>query len=203
MGNIGIIGRARTGKDTAGQWLIDNRGYRRVAFADPLKEAALNLDPLIEQIDMAFLGVDERPDVRLSDLVGSYGWEESKEVPEVRRLLQELGASIRAIDEVFWLRTALKNVTAANENGTPCVITDVRYPNEAVALKRAGFHLVYIDRPDVPHLDHESEGALTAEDADHVIPNTTDVPTFLLLVESVADRITDIESRRHYGRSYT
>ncbi|CAO0836096.1 Adenylate kinase OS=Streptomyces microflavus OX=1919 GN=Smic_81130 PE=4 SV=1 [Streptomyces microflavus] len=57
MGNVGIIGRARVGKDAAGQWLVDNRGYRRIGFADPLKEAALKLDPLIEQIDMVYLAV--------------------------------------------------------------------------------------------------------------------------------------------------
>ncbi|MFJ6237947.1 hypothetical protein ACIQH0_28155 [Streptomyces griseus] len=202
MGNIGIIGRARVGKDTAGQWLVDNRGYRRIGFADPLKEAALKLNPLIEQIDMAFLGVDEHPDVRLSELVRKYGWEEAKEVPEVRRILQELGAAVRAIDEDFWLRAAMKRVQEANEAGVPAVITDVRYPNEAASLRRAGFHLVYIERPDVEQLVHESEGALGPEDADFVITNTNDVPYLHWLVENLADRVATIESRRHYARSH-
>ncbi|WP_069752952.1 hypothetical protein [Streptomyces sp. EN16] len=202
MGNIGIIGRARVGKDTAGQWLVDNRGYRRIGFADPLKEAALKVDPLIEQIDMAFLGVDEHPDVRLSELVRKYGWEEAKEAPEVRRFLQELGAAVRAIDEDFWLRAAMKRVQEANESGVPAVITDVRYPNEAASLKRAGFHLVYIERPDVEQLVHESEGALGPEDAGWTIHNDDDLESFLVDVEGFAYHVERTESRRHYARSH-
>lgn len=208
--NIGIIGRARVGKDTAGQWLVDNRGYRRVGFADPLKEAALRLDPIVgtrtvESWDIVYGEWEDHSyseDVRLSPLVAEMGWERAKdEYPEVRRILQELGAAIRAIDPEFWLRTAMAKVQAANEDGVPCVITDVRYPNEAASLKRAGFHLVHIDRPGVPQLNHESEGALTPEDADFIIRNMSDLTTFVGKVEVVVDRITAIESRRHYARS--
>lgn len=202
MGNIGIIGRARVGKDTAGAWLVDNRGYRRIGFADALKEAALKVNPLIEQLDMAFLGVDEKPDVRLSDLVGPYGWEASKEVPEVRRFLQELGVAIRAIDPEFWLRTALKKVTEANAAGVPCVITDVRYPNEADSLRRAGFHLLHIERPGVPQLNHESEGALTSADAEYALINDGTRELFLQKLEIAVAHIYTDESRRQYARSH-
>ncbi|WP_326812106.1 hypothetical protein [Streptomyces scopuliridis] len=196
MGNIGIIGRARVGKDTAGQWLVDNRGYRRVSFADPLKETALKLDPIVSS------GISG--DLRLSHVMGAgHGWEGAKDrFPEARRILQQLGASIRAIDPEFWLRTALAKVTAANEAGVPAVITDVRYPNEAESLRRAGFHLVYIDRPGVPHLDHESEGALTEDDADYmIINNGIRRSDFYADVERFHLRVEQYESRRHYARS--
>lgn len=200
MGNIGIIGRARVGKDTAGQWLVDNRGYRRIGFADPLKEAALKLDPIVE--DLAGL-YDFFESTRLSTLVNTHGWELAKEIGDTRRILQELGASIRAIDEDFWLRAAMKRVQEANEAGVPAVITDVRYPNEAASLKRAGFHLVYIDRPDVEQLVHESEGALTSADATYYVRNKNgDLPGFLEDVKFVADNVASVESRRHYARAH-
>ncbi|MFJ5103186.1 hypothetical protein [Streptomyces sp. NPDC088554] len=200
MGNVGIIGRARVGKDTAGQWLVDNRGYRRVGFADPLKEAALKLDPIIQAEETR--GDWGDCDLRISEAVKLFGWEAAKDTyPEVRRILQELGASIRAIDEDFWLRAAMAKVRAANEYGFPAVITDVRYPNEADSLRRAGFHLIHIERPSVPHLDHQSEGALTGHDADFSIRNASDVDTFLGKVELVVERIYTIESRQHYARS--
>lgn len=199
MGNVGIIGRARVGKDTAGAWLVENRGYRRIAFADPLKEAALKLDPIVYPVTRTDgRGIDG---YRMSDVVRADGWESSKdEFPEVRRILQEFGASIRAIDPEFWLRAALKRVTEANEAGVPAVITDVRYPNEADSLKRAGFHLVYIDRPGVPHLDHESEGALTAEDADYKIVNFGSVESLYGELEAVMGAVYHFESRRHFAR---
>lgn len=201
MPNIGLIGRARSGKDTAGEWLVRERGYSRVAFADPLKAAALTLDPLIEQIDMAFLGVDEHPDVRLSELVREYGWEEAKEAPEVRRILQELGAAVRALDPDFWLRLALHRATdLAETTGRPTVITDVRYPNEVMALRRTGWHLIYIDRSDAPQLDHESE-RLTEAEADFVVRNNGSLADLRCQMESAWQRVNDAETRRERNRS--
>jgi hypothetical protein len=196
-GNIGIIGRARVGKDTVGKWLVDNRGYERVGFADLLKLAAWKIDP-ITRAD--FFG----PQRRWSDnITGEGSYERAKdEIPEVRRFLQAFGAAIRDIDEDFWLRAALKKVTAANEAGSPVVITDVRYPNEAESLRRAGFHLIYVSRPGVPHLDHESEGALTSADADYSLSNCGSLSGLYIELQAIVDDVYNIESRRQYGRSY-
>lgn len=197
MGNVGIIGRARVGKDTAGKWLVDNRGYRRVALADPLKAAALELDPIVVTDEDDY----DTPGDHLSTVVGYWNWEFAKDnFPEVRRILQELGRAVRTLDPDFWLRLALKATQEANEAGVPVVITDVRYPNEAESLRRAGFHLVYVDRPFVPHLDHESEGALTEDDADYVIHNDGDLDHFLQEVSHFYDKVERYESRRHYAR---
>ncbi|MEU0860621.1 hypothetical protein ABZ352_35440 [Streptomyces griseofuscus] len=189
--NIGIIGRARVGKDTAGEWFVNERGYRRVAFADPLKEAALRLDPIIWEDPCADVTA------RLAETVRRIGWERAKDAfPEVRRILQELGAAIRGLDEDFWLRQALKKTVEHNDAGVPVVITDVRYRNEAEALRRAGFHLVYIERPGVPELTHESEGALTDDDANSVIYNSGSIEAFLQDVEAVWNYVHALESAR-------
>ncbi|MEV7250222.1 hypothetical protein [Streptomyces cyaneofuscatus] len=198
MGNIGIIGRARVGKDTAGQWLVSNRGYRRIGFADPLKEAALKLDPIVYH---RWEG-DQHVAMRLARVVRNCGWEMAKEIGDTRRILQELGAAVRAIDEDFWLRAAMRRVQEANEAGVPAVITDVRYPNEAASLKRAGFHLVYIERPDVEQLVHESEGALGFDEADYYIHNGGSISGLLHQMETTMAAIYTRESRRHYARSH-
>lgn len=194
--NIGMIGRARTGKDTAGQWLVNERGYRRVAFADPLKEAALKLDPIIDSAQRDSDDPDYADDYRLSDGVREYGWEGAKEIPEVRRILQELGAAVRAIDEDFWLRAAMKKVVEANDAGVPVVITDVRYPNEAASLRRSGFHLVYIERPGVEEMAHESENALTAADAGYHIWNDGDLDGLRRSVDDLWEHVYAAESSR-------
>ncbi|MFB7919236.1 hypothetical protein [Streptomyces sp. NPDC056061] len=185
--NIGIIGRARVGKDTAGAWLVEHRGYQRVAFADPLKEAALKLDPIVVTDDDYY----DTPGDHLSTVVDYWDWEFAKDnFPEVRRILQELGAAVRAIDEDFWLRAALAKVAEANEAGKPAVITDVRYPNETESLRRAGFDLVYIHRPDAPRLDHESEGAIQAQEADHIVINDESVADLQREMWLIHDQIT-------------
>jgi len=195
MGNIGIIGRARVGKDTAGKWLVDQRGYRRVAFADALKLAAWKIDPIIR-----VSGFDVPR--RWSDsIAGERNYERAKdEVPEVRRFLQSFGATIRELDPDFWLRIALKRVQEANDAGVPVVVTDVRYPNEADSLKRAGFHLIHIARADVPQLDHESEGALGPEDAHFMVHNDNGIPELHEQLEVIWEDIAAIESARHLNR---
>lgn len=197
MGNVGIIGRARAGKDTAGKWLVDERGYRLVGFSDALRDVALRADPWI-----VHEGVDAHNDIkeRLSEVVAEIGWEAAKDIPEVRRFLQELGTSMRTVDADVWIRPVLAKTREANDAGVPVFVSGVRFPNEAASLRRAGFHLVYIERPGVPHMDHESEGALTADDADYRIVNAGSLEQLRFDVECIWDRIYAAESRRHYAR---
>lgn len=193
MGNIGIIGRARVGKDTAGKFFVDGHGYRRVGFADALKEAALALDPIINvDVDGDFW--------RLTENVRDFGWEAAKEDAEVRCLLQDLGAAMRAVDSEIWLRAALAKVQEANEQGVPVVITDVRYRNEAASLVRAGFHLIHINRPGVPQLDHQSERDLGPEDAHYLVQNDGDLAHLGEQLERIWDVIYAVESVRHFAR---
>ncbi|WP_369147052.1 hypothetical protein [Streptomyces sp. R44] len=192
--NIAIAGRARTGKDTIGRYLVESRGYRRVAFADALKEAALRIDP---PVWITNHGDDFE---RLSEVVGDWGWEKAKEGHEVRRFLQELGASMRAVDPEIWIRAALKKVDEANEAGVPCVITDVRYINELDTLRRLRWHTVHIDRPDVPQLVHESEGAINPDDVHYMIRNVGTLNDLHRQVDVILEEIDSIESARHYAR---
>lgn len=196
MPNIGIIGRARAGKDTAGKFFVDGHGYRRVAFADALKEAALRLDPIVDHIWQG----DQLLPFRLSRYVRRVGWENAKDFREIRRTLQELGASMRGVDEEVWLRAALAKVRDANDDGVPCVITDVRYRNEAASLVRAGFYLIHVNRPGVPQLDHESERDLGPEDARYLVQNDGDLAHLGEQLERIWDEIYTIESLKHANR---
>lgn len=160
--NIALIGRARSGKDTVADRLIATRQYTRVAFADPLKEMALGIDPIIAY------SVVGGP-VRLSHILDAgKGWEYAKDkYPEVRRILQQCGQTVREYDEDFWLRIAMRKVDGAEKLNMPVVVTDVRYPNEYDALVARGFLMVRLIRPlDVAGMltyrgvQHESETAL-------------------------------------------
>lgn len=163
--NIALIGRARSGKDSVASRLISQHQYTRVAFADPLKEMALRIDPFV---------IDALGHVRLSAIVHLYGWERAKdEYPEVRRLLQRMGQTVRDYDQDFWLRIALDKAANAAKWNLPVVVTDVRYPNEAEALTRAGFATVRVFRPGLPQPaePHESETALDDYRARVTMPN--------------------------------
>ncbi|KUN16522.1 hypothetical protein AQJ23_44830 [Streptomyces antibioticus] len=193
--NLGIIGRARSGKDTAGKFFVDGHGYRRLAFADALKEAALKVNPVVAAFMTVDSGGSNVGTSRLSSLITGQGWEAAKAYPEVRRFLQELGSAMRAVDPDIWIRPVLEKAIEANDAGVPVVVTDVRYENEVEALKRAGFRLLHINRPGIPQLDHESE-RLGPEAAHYLVQNDGDLPHLGEQLERIWDEIHAIESAR-------
>ncbi|MFJ8394381.1 hypothetical protein [Streptomyces sp. NPDC094144] len=166
MRDIGIMGRARSGKDSIGARLAARYGYQRFAFADPLKEMALEINPLVP----LYGGIH----TRLRTLIDGVGWEYAKDTyPEVRRVLQHTGQSVRKRDPDYWVSSLLMDLAEADG---PFVVTDVRYPNEARALARHGFRLVRVIRPALgdPSPDaHESETALEGFPAGVTILNNS------------------------------
>lgn len=152
---IGLTGRKRSGKDTFAERLVLHHGYKRFAFADNVRQAALDLDPIIVQAH-----TNGGIMLRLSHVVAGHGWEKAKEIPEVRRTLQRFGSeSIRRLDPTFWVRTVMDAVS--NHDG-PAVITDVRFPNELEAVHDADGWSVRITRTGLPDDGdlHISETAL-------------------------------------------
>lgn len=163
--NVALIGKARSGKDTAGARLVENWAFTRLAFADPLKRMALQINPYIP----TGYGVT----VRLESLVADVGWERAKtDYPEVRRILQHTGQTVRELDPDFWVRVLMDKVRAADGWNMPIVVTDCRYRNEAEALRAAGFVLVRIKRPGLETTDtHASENELNDFRADETLIN--------------------------------
>jgi hypothetical protein len=141
MRNIALSGKARSGKDTVAKYLCEEHGYTRLAFADPLKEMALSVDPLIP----AGRVLTSLIHVRLSALIADTGWDYAKaHYPEVRRTLQQMGQTVRERDSAFWIRTLVRSTVGVDG---PIVVTDMRYANEYSALSRAGFVPVRVSRP--------------------------------------------------------
>lgn len=189
---IGLSGKKRAGKDTAAATLISSFGFQRYAFADPLKKAALDLDPLIlfEQ-DEGYLmprgGTWEPAYERLGSVVNRLGWEQAKEIREVRRTLQNYGVAIRQLQPDFWIRTTLGRALATPR---PVVITDVRFPNEAAAIETAGGVVIRIERPGLESDDtHASETALDDYYFEHVLHNDGTVEDLAAKVEALFYRL--------------
>lgn len=163
---IGLAGYAGAGKDTVGKILVDYYNFKRIAFADKVKELALRIDPTICDNETFSDGVD----VPLSWVVDRDGWETAKRSPQVRELLQRIGAGVRdVLDPDAWIDAALCKYSPY---GLDTVITDVRYPNELDVIRENGGVVWWIDRPGVgPVNDHESENSVSPESADLVVNN--------------------------------
>lgn len=148
---IGLSGYARSGKDSVAKVLVEEYGYTRLAFADTLREALYALNPNIA----SDFGVGP-----LREVVDRVGWDKAKVVfPEVRELLQRLGteAGRDLIHPNVWVDATFTKM----QDGGKYVISDVRFPNEADAVKQWGGKVWRIMRPDTgPANDHPSETAL-------------------------------------------
>lgn len=121
---IGLTGYAQSGKDTVAKILVEKYGYTRVAFADKIRDFLYEMNPMVDNV--AF------EPIFLRDRVNRDGWEEAKKNPHIRRTLQNAGVAARKVfGEDFWVNEVFKSMDPADN----IVITDVRFTNEAEAIK--------------------------------------------------------------------
>lgn len=156
---IGIAGKAQAGKDTTAmmlQTLITNPnitwdmynsdiyyawGHFIVHYADLLKEVSQ------EMLNMPFDNFNSQEvKQQYLDWLGM----------TVREFLQKLGTAVRKeIDPDFWVKALFNTYHDGN-----IIIADVRFPNEAEAIKERGGILIRIERPGAGAGNHISETAL-------------------------------------------
>ena len=104
-----------------------------------------------------------------------------------RKLLQQIGAGMRIIDEYVWINYLIFSMDGEDR----VIIDDVRYPNELQALRERGFTIIKltVDKETqinrlmetypntyVQHIDrlnHESESYVDKMDVDYIIKSDT------------------------------
>lgn len=151
--NIYISANKRSGKTTIANFLEKEFGYKRMSFANPLKEVSAIL---IKQLTRTPLSIDEI--IKAFD-DGTFPKDEAVTIEDVtfwsgiRPILQGLGDGCReVISDDVWIE-ALLNKMPENQ---PVVIDDCRYPNEGRLLKEKGFMGIHISNPGTDG-DHPSE----------------------------------------------
>lgn len=183
---IGITGYAQSGKDTAAAFLIE-QGYKRLSFADILRQSLYNLNPIV---DHWCSGPEDGECIaenwRVQLLVDEYGWDYCKVTyPEIRQLLQRFGTDVgrELYGEGFWV----DRVTDQIKPGGKYVIPDVRFLNEALAVRRFGGLVFRVNRPGVGAVNtHISDTGIDSLVVDGVIPNGGTLEQFKALVLEAA-----------------
>lgn len=182
---IGLCGRAGVGKDEIANVLVEKLGASKVAFAGPLKELAAKFFPLdnvygpshlrndvvvvptLETADgfkqfvadvTALVGQNGYVGPWCADMFAEYEWNGGL---SVRYFLQQLGTNLaRNMNPNIWVEKGVVAVNAALANGAPfVVVTDVRFRNEALAIKAMGGVLCKVesDSIDTGNDNHASE----------------------------------------------
>jgi ABC-type dipeptide/oligopeptide/nickel transport system ATPase subunit len=170
---LGLSGKAGAGKDTLAELLVRTGKYRRLAFADALKrDVATMLYGNASPGSIARLNADKR------------------EKPEVRALLQSYGVAQRALNPDYWVDKLFAEADRrlhfnATHDVMGLVITDVRFRNEAAAVRARGGKVVRVARPGyyngltAEQQAHASETELDAYAFDYVVMNAG-VPEHML-----------------------
>lgn len=192
---IGLTGRIGAGKSAVADHLVAEYGYTKLSFAGPLKKMLRTLDPIVGSILMTEAGKLHKIErLRLSQVFEYCGSEtevkNSKWGPEYRRLMQVLGTDcIRAVDENFWVRAAVAQLTDPEGK---YVFDDVRFPNEADSLRRvldgrrilAHGTLWRVVRPGYEtDADHASEQHAETIPVDEILMNVSTMETLKTLVD--------------------
>jgi hypothetical protein len=167
---IGLTGYAQSGKDTVASILVEKYGYRRIAFADKIRDFLYGINPMVACSPTGYL----------QDLVNLVGWDNAKQEPQVRRLLQDLGISARELlDENIWITTALSKV----DKDERVVVTDVRFENEAMMIKLMGGQLWRVKRVGFgPVNEHVSESELDGYKVNQIFVNNGTLEDLEVLV---------------------
>lgn len=204
---IGLSGYAKSGKDTVAEMIkdIQKPDWKIKKFSGKLKTIASLLTGIPadkfedQEFKQSYLGAEWSYPVDIPNH-GAEEWDMS-----VREFLQRLGtdavrdglhtnAWVNALmadyleeDKVEKLGDYVSRVTPASK----WIITDVRFPNEAHAIKDRGGVIVRIDRPGIAPVNaHPSETALDNWDFDYKIANVSDLVSLRQTVEVVLNKIT-------------
>jgi len=159
---IGLHGYARSGKDTLATLIMQQHRFTRMAFADPLKAAASVLFGIHR--DVVF-GDDK------TVVLEPWGI-------TLREALQKLGteAMRNNFGEDFWIKRWRMEYDRTEGN---VVVTDVRFENEAAAIRAAGGRMVHLTRPGAGLKGdagrHPSEGGVTVMPGDLQIANDSTI----------------------------
>lgn len=184
---IGITGRKFNGKDTLGNFLIEKKGYKRIAFADALKDACKCIFGL----------TDEQLYGNLKEVEDPF-W---KTTP--RKILQFVGTDLFRenlmkimpwIDKNIWIEVVKKKILDEIEidPNVKIVVTDVRFDNEINLIKELHGLTLRVVRPDINNnLDlHQSEIEIDRLDVNYEILNNGTLEELYSKIENLLNNNT-------------
>jgi hypothetical protein len=207
---IGISGYSGSGKDTLGriiQYIMGGKGPDGLfsfsiekAIANPLEFDEVLEDSSeweikkfagkLKDIASHLTGIDiedfEDQEFKKTNL-GREWWttcDEGWQPMTVREFLQKLGTDAlrTGLHPNVWVNALM----ADYDEDSNWVITDTRFPNEAMAIKEKGGIIIRIDRPGFkPINDHPSEIALNGWNFDYKIANVSDLISLTFTVETI------------------
>ena len=172
---IGITGHARHGKDSTADIIVSHFGYRKHSLADVMKEACR---VIFGWTDKHLYGelkevIDPRYGISPRHALQTLGteWGQYK--------LSEYDSFKETTGRKLWVNSLLNRVHGDT------VISDVRFPHEAEAIRERGGFIIRVNRDYPVDLTHESERAVDDIEPDFFVDNFGTLSDLEILVVSM------------------
>jgi len=154
---VGLLGQAKSGKDTIATYLKSNHNFHQLAFADKLKNVTKDLFGL--SISQVYSQEGKM------EMIPRYG-----KTP--RTLLQEVGTALRSVHPSIWIDYVISDYLSHYQTtNRHVVISDVRYINEVEAIRNANGLVVRVVREDYQSLQG-AEAQHASETEQLMIPDS-------------------------------
>ncbi|ARF09646.1 deoxynucleoside monophosphate kinase [Indivirus ILV1] len=179
---IGVLGHKFSGKDTTANYLIKKYNFKRIAFADPLKEACrilFNFDD-----DQLYGDKKEIIDQRWGIMP--------------RTAFQYLGTDIfrNKINEIipniessFWVKLCMDNYEKNKKLDYNVVISDVRFQNEINAIREKNGIIIKIIRPNLQVNDNHASENISELNGDYEIYNDGSLEDLYGKIDKILENI--------------
>jgi len=182
---IGFCGFARSGKNTAADYLVREYGFTLIAFADPMREFLYAMNPIVAAVANSATTTKY---VRVQDVINEVGWDGYKATPygqEIRELLQREGtnAGRKVLGDTVWMDEIMKRIRRAKGH---VVISDVRFEDECDFIRNLGGEVIRVNRPGITSVnDHISDRRLPDASVDFEVENDDTIEALELKIEAI------------------
>lgn len=159
---IGLVGKARSGKSSVANILVEEFGYEVFPMAGPIRKAIQAAFPFVTGYDL--------------------GGNKEEVIPELghtgRHMLQQMGHNWgrESIGDRTWIKANEAHIKMNKVEFSSVVVDDVRYDNECEWIKSKGGYIIGVDRPGLEDgqaswREHPSEGGISEHLIDQWISN--------------------------------
>ena len=177
---VGLVAKKGSGKDTMGDYMVNNYNFEKTHFADPLKEAVRHIFDLNDE---QLYGKDKE--------IFDPRW---KKTP--RELFQIFGTDIMrnimspmlGLENNLWVHRF--RVWYEDKRDSNIVVADVRFPSEADEIRELGGILIRIDGNSKNEDYHISEQLINEIPVDHIIENNGSIEEYYEKIKVLVEKLS-------------
>ena len=170
---IGLVGKKFSGKDTMGKYMTQAYNFKRISFADRLKEHC-----------KIRYGFEDAQLEELKDIVDEkWGF-------TPRKTFKDTGMRFREVDPDYWVNQVQFDIVTNDDDNI--VVTDVRFQNEADMIRKNGGFLIGVSRYSRDTDTHVSETSLDEIKVDHIVFNNDSIESLNIQVDKLMSAMVNI-----------